>query len=266
MSLAQATLMDARGGARERAMAAWTLAGSFGVVVAPLLVAASTLGGFGWREPIVLLALGTLALLAFVRSAPFTADRGPDAAIVLRRAFSALRRREVLGWLGLLEVTDLMLDVLHGFLALYLVDAAGASPAAGAAGVAVWSAAGLVGDAGLLVVLRHLDGLTYLRASAAAVAVVFPVFLLVPRFEAKLVPLAILGLLSSGWYAIPKARLYAALPDQSGTAMALGTVTGFAGGAFPLAIGAAAASFGISTALWIPLAAPLVVLAALARR
>lgn len=39
----------------------------------------------------------------------------------------ALRQKEVLRWLVLLEFSDLMLDVLLGFLALYFVDVAGFS-------------------------------------------------------------------------------------------------------------------------------------------
>ena len=34
----------------------------------------------------------------------------------------ALRRREVLRWLALLEIADVLLDVLHAYLALYFVD------------------------------------------------------------------------------------------------------------------------------------------------
>ena len=41
----------------------------------------------------------------------------------------AIARREVLRWLLLLELADLLLDVFAGFLALYLVDEAGASHA-----------------------------------------------------------------------------------------------------------------------------------------
>jgi hypothetical protein len=130
----------------------------------------------------------------------------------------------------------------------------------------VWTSAGLLGDALLVVVLRRFSGLAYLRASALAVALVYPAFLLVPGFAPKLVPLALLGLLNAGWYAIPKARLYDSLPGLSGSAMALGTITGFAGGAFPLAIGFVAGAAGLGAALWIPLAAPLILVVALPRR
>jgi FSR family fosmidomycin resistance protein-like MFS transporter len=60
-------------------------------------------------------------------------------------AVLALRRREVLRWLTLLECSDLMLDVLLGFLALYFVDVVGATPAQASAAVAVWTGVGLMG-------------------------------------------------------------------------------------------------------------------------
>jgi hypothetical protein len=55
-------------------------------------------------------------------------------------ALRALRRREVLRWLTLLECADLMMDVLLGFLALYFVDVVGATPAQAGGAVAVWTA------------------------------------------------------------------------------------------------------------------------------
>lgn len=267
VSLSQATLMDLDPARRERGMALWTLAGSAGVVAGPLLLAGAVVTGAGWRALFGGLSVLCVVVLFLSRKVPFGDEQRPaDVRASFRAALAAVRRRDVLRWLALLEVTDLMLDVLHGFLALYLVDVAGASPARAALGVAVWTGAGLAGDALLLLVLRRFSGLSYLRASAAAVAVVYPALLLTPGFVPKLVPLALLGLLNSGWYAIPKARLYEALPGQSGSAMALGTITGFAGGAFPLAIGLVAGAAGLGTALWIPLAAPLILLVALPRR
>ena len=52
-----------------------------------------------------------------------------------------------------------------------------------------------------------------------------------PSPAGKLVLAALLGLLNSGWYAIPKARLYEALPGQSGAAVAVGGIAGLAGAA-----------------------------------
>ena len=156
----------------------------------------------------------------------------------------------------------MLLDVFHGFLALYLVDVARLDPGAAAIGVAVWTGAGLLGDWLLLVVLRRMDGLRYLRLSAAASLAVYPAFLLVSSPGAKLTLVAALGLLNSGWYAIPKARLYEALPGQSGAAVAVGGIGGLVGAAVPLVLGVVASSAGLQPTMWIRVVAPLVLFAA----
>src|SRR5262249_23188748 len=134
VSLAQATLMDDEPDARERNMARWTLAGSVGYVSGPLLIAAAGLTGLGWRGVLGLWALPAVPLALAVRPAPSARER-PD----WRGFLAALRDLEVLRWLGVLEASGLLLDVFHGFLALYAVDVAGVSPAGAALVVAVWT-------------------------------------------------------------------------------------------------------------------------------
>jgi FSR family fosmidomycin resistance protein-like MFS transporter len=263
VSQAQATLMDLAPVERERNMARWTLAGSFGYVGGPLLLSAVLWLGFGWRVALLALALLAAPLVAAAGRAPQLAASEPKPLTTsIRGTLVALRRREVLRWLATLEAADLMLDVFHGFLALYLVDVARLDPEAAAIGVAVWTGAGLVGDWLLLHVLRRVDGMRYLRWSAAASLALYPAFLVVSSAGLKLSLAAVLGLLNSGWYAIPKARLYASLPGESGAAVAVGGIAGLAGAAVPLALGLVAQSAGLGTTMWILLLAPLALLAA----
>ena len=77
-------------------------------------------------------------------------------------ALRALRRGEVLRWLTLLQFSDLMLDVLLGFLALYFVDVVGVTPAQAGLAVAVWTGVGLLGDFLLIPLLERVRGLSYL--------------------------------------------------------------------------------------------------------
>jgi FSR family fosmidomycin resistance protein-like MFS transporter len=263
VSLAQATLMDLLPGERERSMARWTLAGSFGCVGGPLLLSAAIWAGFGWRTALAVLAVLALPLAVAAQRAPNirAADPKPFAA-GLRASLAALRRRDVLRWLVTLEAADLLLDVFHGFLALYLVDVARLDPAAAAIGVAVWTGAGLLGDWLLLPLLRRVDGLRYLRVSALLTLGLYPAFLLAPSPATKLVVAALLGLLNAGWYAIPKARLFEALPGQSGAAVAVGGIAGLAGAAVPLVLGTVASSVGLEPTMWILALAPLTLLAA----
>ena len=255
VGVSEATLMDLDPGRREHNMARWTLAGSVGVVAAPVVLAL----GLGWRAQYVFLALATMLLLPLALRVP-VASEVPDGSFLdgLRGTIALLRRRTVLRWLALLEVANLMLDVLHGFLALYLVDVAGMRPAQAALGIAVWTGAGLVGDGLLLLVLRRVSGLRYLRWSAALMLPAYGAFLIADGIGTRLVALAVVGLLHAGWYAIPQARLYDELGEQSGAAMALGTASGFAAGVFPLAIALLASVAGLANALLVPLIAPIV--------
>jgi len=169
----------------------------------------------------------------------------------------------VLRWLTVLELTDLLQDVFLGYAAIYLVDAAGASPILAAVGLGILSAATLVGDAVVIWILRRIDGIRYLRWSAAAALFVYPAFLLLGSVEAKLALLVPLGLLRAGWYAIPRARLYAELPARGGTAVAVGAPADLVGSLLPLAIGVIAQRLGLSAAMWLLLAAPIALLSLL---
>ena len=266
VSLSQATLMDLAPERRERSMAWWTLAGSLGYVGGPVLLAAGVAVGLGWRGVSLALAAVSVALALRARRLPLRSTASGDSVLRgVRSALSALRRTEVLRWLLLLEASDLMLDVLHGFLALYLVDVAGLSPLDAGLGVAVWTGAGLVGDALLIPILRRVSGRTYLRLTALAALAAYPAFLLVPGVAVKLTILAALGLLNSGWYAIPKAGLYSALPGRSGTAVALGGVGGIVGAAVLACLGALAGAVGLGPTMWLLILAPVALLALLPR-
>jgi FSR family fosmidomycin resistance protein-like MFS transporter len=147
VGIAQAALMDLAPSERTRNLARWTLAGSFGYVGGPLLLSAAIWIGLGWRAAFAALGLATLPLAIASGRAPRIDTTAPGSlAAGIRSTASALRRREVLCWLVTLEAADLLMDVFHGFLALYLVDVARLEPGAAAMGVAAWTGAGLAGD------------------------------------------------------------------------------------------------------------------------
>lgn len=276
VSLSQATLMDLDEARREHNMARWTFAGSLGVVLGPLALgfgASLALIGrvaLGWRGVLGALAAFSLVVLLLSLRMPYP-DADPDERFSVKSVFRGLReavrafgRPGVLRWLILLEFSDLMLDVLLGFLALYLVDVGGATPAQASLGVAVWTGVGLLGDFALIPLLERVSGLRYLRASALLELVLFPAVLLVPGFAPKLVLLGLLGFFNSGWYAILQAQLYAALPGQSGTALAVKNVSGLIASAIPLALGLVAQQWGLNAAMWLLLAGPVVLVVGLA--
>jgi FSR family fosmidomycin resistance protein-like MFS transporter len=248
-------------------MARWTLAGSFGYVGGPILLVGAVYLGFGWRGAIAALAVAALPLalatLGFPTPQPETA---PPLGRAVRDALAAVRRRDVLRLLLILEAADLLVDVFQGFLALYLVDAAGQTASTAALGVGVWTGAGLVGDWLLLPALHRTSGARIIRITALLALAAYPAFLLVSGLAPKLLLLAALSLLNSGWYAIPKAWLYDSLPERSGVAVAVGGLGGIAGAAVPLALGFLAGAAGIAATMWVLLLAPVALLALTSER
>ena len=257
VGLTQSGLMDADPARQEQHMARWNLAGSAGAVAGPFLLIAVLAAGGSWRTAyLVLAACSVLAWLGVAGRgprplAPPAAGGNDDAdrAGAVRRVQAALRQPGAIRWLVLLQLSDLLLDVLTGFLAIYLVDVVHATPAEAALGVGVRLVAGLAGDVTLVRVLERTAGLRVLTASAAAAAVLYPGFLLVPGFWPKLAILAVLSIATAPWYPVLQASLYGSLPGRSGVAVTLSSAAALAGGAGPLAVGFLAERFGLAWAL-----------------
>ena len=269
VSLSQATLMDLDSDRREQAMARWTLAGSLGVVAGPILLAMIIFCGGSWRIPMFLAAASALLLTLAILPRRFPSPPAEEENLTFRGLLAdflkSIRRRDVLLWLLLLALGDLMLDVLLGFLALYGTDVAAVSPATAGLMVAVWSGVGILGDALLVPLLKRMDPLKYLRLSALLMIGLYAGFLLAPWIGVKVFLLAFMGLLNSGWYAIPQARLYATLPGRSGTAMAVTSAFGILAGGIPFLLGGLAQQFGLAATMWLLMAGPLGLLLLLPR-
>ncbi len=292
VSLTQAELMDAWPSlTTAQLMARWDLAGWTGAVAGPLLLVAVLAAGGGWRAAFAALAgLAALAWLGTCLREPLptraaadgdaaaadgeaaaadgeaaAADGDPEAggafAVQLRTVLAALRDWSVVRWVLLINVADLLVDVLTGFLALYLVDVAHLAPPIAALGIAIRLGAGLAGDAALVFVLDRVADVTVLRASAVAAALLYPGFLLAPGPAAKLVILALLSAATAPWYPLLQARLYANLPGRSSVAVTLSSAAGLVGGLGPLAVGLIAGAFGLSWALAGLVVVPVAVLA-----
>ncbi len=268
VSLSQATLLDLEPARREQNMARWNVAGSVGAVGGPLLLAGLVVLHLGWRPLFAALAVLTLPAIALAASqlGDHSCPDGEESLLTgLRGALRELRRPSVLRWLALLECSDLLADVLLGYLALYFVDVAGATASQAALAVTVWTGAGLAGSLLLLPLLARFDGLLYLRASALAALIVFPLLLLVPGLLPKLLLVGCLALINAGWYPVLQARLYAELPERSGTAMAVGTIFGTGAAILPILVGLVAQRAGLHAALWLLAAGPIVILLGLPR-
>lgn len=276
VSLTQSGLMDADPDRREQHMARWNLAGSAGAVTGPVLLAGVLAAGGGWRTAYLVLAgCAAAAWLGLARGGPRPVPppappgSGPPGSglgqpghgSALRRVGRALRQPGVARWLVLLQVCDLLLDILTGFLALYLVDIVHATPEQAALGVAIRLGTGLAGDVLLIRALERVSGLSLLRLSAAAAAVLYPGFLLVPGLGPKLVILGLLTIVTTPWYPVLQAQLYRSLPGESGIVVSLSSASSLLAGAVPLAVGFLAQGFGLAWALAGLAIAPLGILA-----
>ncbi len=286
VSLTQSGLMDADPGRREQHMARWELAGSVGSVTGPVLLIAVLAIGGSWRLAYLVLALiAVMAWLGVARDGPGATPSpgagnpaGQDPAVqdpagqpqtrsggaaTARRAIGVLRQAGVVRWLVLIEACDLLLDVLTGFLGLYLVDVVHATNAQAALGVAIRLAAGLAGDAVGIRVLERVPGLTVLRVSVVAAALLYPGFLLVPGLWPKLLLLGCLSVVTAPWYPVLQAQLYGSLPGRSGVVVSLSSAAALLGGATPVAVGFLAQRFGLAWALTSLAVAPLCLLGGL---
>ncbi|HEY9830050.1 MAG TPA: MFS transporter [Stenomitos sp.] len=268
VSLSQATLMDIEPTRHEQNMARWTLAGSVGNVIGPLALAGAIALNQSWRSLFLILAVLTVLLVGLLWKYPIatlTASSHVERPIQsfndgICQAINSLKRRNVLRWLTLLQFSDLMLDVLRGFLALYFVDVVGASNTQASFAITVWLGFGLLGDFLLIPLLERVQGLAYLRLSTMIVLCLYPAFLVVPNLNVKLIILGFLGFLNAGWYSILQGRLYTAMPGQSGTVMTLNNLAGFVGGLAPFVLGWVAQQYGLQPTMWMLLAAPIALL------
>jgi FSR family fosmidomycin resistance protein-like MFS transporter len=263
VSLTQAALMDAEPDRQQQRMASWNFAGAAGAVCGPLLLVAVLTTGGSWRTAYLLLAglAGTTVAAAAVGGparrvgpagrAEVTREDKPEetGSPGVMAALHAIREFELVRWLLLLEISDLLLDVLTGFLGVYLVDVEHASPALAAVGVAIRLAATLAGDALFVPIAHRVTPGTALRWSVVATGILYPAFLLVPSLTAKLIVLAALSIATACWYPVAMAGLYGSLPGRSGIAVFWSSASGLAGAAGPLAVGVLAQAAGLTWAL-----------------
>jgi FSR family fosmidomycin resistance protein-like MFS transporter len=269
IGMAQITLMDAAPQRHEQNMARWTFAGSLGVVAGPLALATAAGAGPGWRGFLLGSALITMLATLWtlrVRDHQVTKPEQVNIMMGLREAFSTMRQWPILRWLVLLGCSDLMLDQLFAFLALYLVDVVGVTTAQAALGVTVWTGVGLLGDFLIIPLLERVTGVVYLRLSAAALLILYAAFLLIPSLLLKLVILGLIGLFNAGWYSILLGNLYSALPGRSGLALTINNIFSVVNGVVPLLIGALATVAGLEVAMWLLWLGPLALLMLLPRQ
>lgn len=275
VTLSQATLMDLNPGREAQMMARWTVYGSLANLIGPALLAVVFALGLSWRLPYLGLAGFALCLALLIWRKPFPKRAAASAAIETEEHAAsfkqtpswmwhniqhALQGRSLLRWVGLLEIADLMLDVLTSYLALYLADIVGLTPTQTGLALTLLMGTSLVADLALIPLLERFPGRRIVRISAALTIPLYVGFLLAPWIEVKLGLMIGLRLSTIGWYQVLQGEAYAAVPGRSGTVMAITSAAGIIGGALIWFIGISANQFGLPTAMWMLLAAPICLL------
>ena len=266
VTLSQATLMDTNPGREAQMMARWTASGSIANLVGPLFLAAGFALGFGWRWAFFAMAALCLALVLIQWPRQFPAhaqsDLHPTQQLrgILSGLWEALRNRSLLRWMALLEFSDLLLDVLTGYLPLYFTDVSGLTIAQASLLMSVLMGAGLISNLVLIPLLERIPGRRVVRWSSTATIFIYPLFLLVPGVWAKIGLIVLLKLVTLGWYEVLQGEAYASVPGRSGTVMAIGSLTGLLGGVIIGLVGWVANEAGLPAAMWLLLAGPVILL------
>lgn len=261
VNLPQATLIDRDPSRAEQTMARWTLLGSIGVAIAPVIVTALFYLGYGWRGLYLSLA-GVAGFYTFLLLRQrFDQHVGADEHVSPRELFNnliaALRSRELIRWVVVTELADLMLDKLLEVTGLYFHDVVGVDLGAASGAVAVFTTAGLIGNFLLVPVLEKVSGLRVLRISAVVVLVAFIAFMLVPITWLKFVLIGVISFSTTGWYAILRGKTYAVLPGQSGVIVSVTALGNVSSVFVPVIVGRLADIFGLQWAMWIFLLGPI---------
>ena len=267
VNLPQATLIDRDPGRAEQTMARWTLLGSIGVTIAPLVVTALFYLGYGWRGLYLSLAGGVGIYTTLLLRQQFNAHAGAEKRAAPRQMLydllAALRNRELLRWIIIGELSDLMLDKLLEVTGLYFHDVVGVDLGAASGAVAVFTITGLIGSAILVPALEKVNGLRVLRVSAVVALAGYIALLLAPSVWLKYVFLALVSFSTAGWFPILRGRTYAILPGQSGMVVAVTSLGNLSSVFVPLIVGRVADAFGLQWAMWLLALGPIALIVGL---
>jgi FSR family fosmidomycin resistance protein-like MFS transporter len=265
VSLSQATLMDLNPRREPQMMARWTAAGSVANLVGPLIFAAGFAVGLGWRWAFYAMAIMCVILVGFTWLKQFPINSGrkesPQSSLQLKKLLAgfweAMRNPKLMRWLILLQFSDLLLDVLTGYLPLYFTDVTGMSVAQASLMMSLLMLAALVSNIMLIPMLERFQGRNVVRISACVTGLLYIAWLVTPWQWAKIGLIILIKLVSFGWYEVLQGEAFATVPGRSGTVMATNSIMGFFGGGISFFIGWFAAQVGLPAAMWLLLAGPI---------
>jgi MFS family permease len=273
-SAARAELLARHPGARDLALARWTLFGGIGDLASPLLVGAVLAFGGSFRVALWVVA-GVLALQAVAawceaawyeaeRNAAQIRTRGEPEQAQAEPLWSSLRaaagQRRLWLWLLGAGLCTLLDEIVLAFAALRLrLELGGTDAAAASCGVAL-SLGATLGAWLTEQLLARLPARRLLLLAAAACLFALVLVLLAPSAAWLLPALFLLGITAAPQFPLLEARAHAELPGRPGLVQALSQVSVLIEIAAPAALGALAHACGLRAALGALALQPLVAL------
>lgn len=258
--VAQSALVVAHPQGPARILARAALFGMLGDAAAPALMAVCYALGASFRLALAVVAgLSLLQALALAAAPPpatkVAAEDEPERSWVegLR---TALAQPRLWVWVAAMELCNLLDEVLVVFGGMYLRDVGQAGPDERALGFGAFAVGG---GLSLWLLDRWIDRVPARRlliGCSLATLLVFCGWLLTS--SAPL--LAVLGAAVAPLYPLTQAQAYQALPGEPGLVAAVEKLCGPVELILPIALGAAADHFGISTAVTLLLIEPLGIL------
>jgi FSR family fosmidomycin resistance protein-like MFS transporter len=171
--------------------------------------------------------------------------------------WDAMRNPQLMRWMLLLPISDLLLDVLTGYLPLYFTDVTGFSNAQASLMMSALMLAGLISNIVLIPMLEKFPGRKLVRLSALITGIFYAIWLIVPWLWAKIGLIILIKLVTMGWYEVLQGEAFAAVPGKSGTVMAISSLIGLLDGGIAFLIGWVASHAGLPAAMWILLLGPI---------
>lgn len=267
VSLSQATLVDLNPGREAHVMARWSISGSLANLVAPLILAGGFALAFGWRWIYAVMAVGGLILTLIAASRPFPVHHpapsdNPDTRLaalsrLARNLWEMIRNWNLLRWLWLQQMSDLLLDMFSGYVALYFADEMGLTAAETGLALTMLMLVSLVSDLALIRLLERFAGRAIVRFTAFWAIPIYAAFLLAPWPLVKIGLALLVRQATLGWYPVLEGEAYAAANGRSGTMKAVQSLGGMVAGAMAAGIGWVAGQAGLQTAMGLLLLGPL---------
>jgi len=176
---------------------------------------------------------------------------------LVRNLWEAICNYNLLRWLALLEVSDLLLDMFSGYVALYFADVMGLDAVRTSLVLSLLMLVSLVSDLVTIPLLERFAGRAIVRFTAAWAVLVYAAFLLAPWPLVKIALALFVRLSTLGWYPVLEGEAYAAAQGRSGTMKAVQSLGGLVAGVIAGVIGWVAGLAGLQAAMWILLLGPL---------